>query len=96
MELSHGLLVASSRVSVEIDQDLSRKKCVGPLALARLYGESWIWYSLGIVCIKTMRAILLAEKYLSPNLWKEGSFANSNQRCFACVEISFIVEIALL
>jgi hypothetical protein len=45
----------------------------------------------------------LAEKYLSnllkkvsflPNLWKEGSFANLNQRYFACMEISFIVEIA--
>jgi hypothetical protein len=40
----------------------------------------------------------LAEKYLSnllkkvsfANLWKEGSFANSNQRYFACMEISFI------
>ncbi len=42
----------------------------------------------------------LAEKYLSanlwekvsflPNLWKVGSFANSNQQYFACMEISFI------
>ncbi len=79
-------VIGFGRAIVEIDRDLSRK-CVGPLALARRYGESWIWYSLGIVCIKTMRAILLAEKYLSPNLWKEGSFANSNQQCFACVEI---------
>jgi hypothetical protein len=74
--IAWGFLVASSRGSVKIDRDLSRKR-IGPLALARLYGESWIWYSLGIVCIKTMRAILLAEKYLSPNLWKKVSFAKS-------------------
>ncbi len=40
------------QAAVEIDRDLSRK-CVGPLALARLYGESriftvnFVWYSLG-------------------------------------------------
>ena len=40
------------RFYVEIDRDLSRKR-VGPLALARLYGESriftvnFVWYSLG-------------------------------------------------
>jgi hypothetical protein len=66
-----GLLVASSRGSVEIDQDLSQKrdlsrKRVGFLALAKLYGESWIFlvnfvlYGLGIVCL-VMRAILLQK-----------------------------------
>ena len=53
-------------IAVEMDRDLSRKH-VGPLALARLYGESWIfftvnfvWYSLGIVCL----AIFIRRKNL--------------------------------
>jgi hypothetical protein len=61
-----GFLVASLRGSVEIDRDLSRKqdlsrKCVGFLALARLYSESWIFsvnfvlYGLGIVCLSPNR-----------------------------------------
>jgi hypothetical protein len=47
---------------------------------------NFVWYSLGIVCIRTMRVIL----------WEKVSFANSNLGYFACVEISFIVEIALI
>jgi hypothetical protein len=49
------------------DRSRSVSEIYRPLALARLYSESWIWYSLGIVCIKTMRA----------NLWKKVSFAES-------------------
>jgi hypothetical protein len=112
LELSHGLLVASLRGSVEIDRDLSWKrdltqKRVGPLALARLYGESriftvnFVWYGLdrndeGNSFEESIFCQIFGRKYLSPNLWKEGSFANLNQQCFACMEISFIVEIALL
>ena len=73
------------------DRSRSVSEIYRPLALARLYSESWIWYSLGIVCMKTMRAILwqksifrqiFGRKYLSPNLWKEGSFAKFESAMF--------------
>ncbi len=62
------LLVASSRGSVEIDRDLCRleidldlsRKHVGPLALARLYGESLIWYKpIGPTARKSVQGRLL-------------------------------------
>ena len=55
------LLVASSRGSVEIDRDLSLKH-VGPLALARLYGEFCMVHFRHFVS-EMMRAIQL-QKYL--------------------------------
>ncbi len=59
----HGLLVASSRGSVEIDQDLSRKR-LGPLALARLYGEFHM-VQFRYCMYKNDEGDSLAEKYLS-------------------------------
>ena len=59
------LLVASSRGSVEIDRDPSLKH-VGPLALARLYGECCRVHFRYLMS-KTMRAIL-REKYLSGSI----------------------------
>jgi hypothetical protein len=57
---------------------------------------NFVWYSLGIVCIKTMRAILWQKVSFSYSKWEEVYFANSNLGYFACIEISFIVEIALI
>jgi hypothetical protein len=45
---------------------------------------------------KTMRAILWQKVSFSYSKWEKVSFANSNLGDFACVEISFIVEIALI
>jgi hypothetical protein len=61
---------------------------------------NFVWYGLGRndegdSFEESIFRQIFGRKYLSPNLWKEGSFANSNQQYFACVEISFIVEIAL-
>ena len=69
------LLVASSRGSVEIDRDLYLKH-VGPLALARFYGELCM-VQFRYCMYKNDEGDSLAEKYLSPNLWKKVSFAES-------------------
>ena len=57
------LLVASSRGSVEIDQDLSLKH-VGPLALARFYSE-FCMVRFRYCMSKIDEGDSLAEKYLS-------------------------------
>jgi hypothetical protein len=57
------LLVASLRGSVEIDQDLSLKQ-VGPLALARFYGE-FCMVQFRYCMSKNDEGDSLAEKYLS-------------------------------
>jgi hypothetical protein len=57
------LLVASSRGRVEIDRDLSLKP-VGPLALARLYGE-FCMVQFRYCMSKNNEGNSLAEKYLS-------------------------------
>ncbi len=57
------LLVASLRGSVKIDRDLSLKH-VGPLALARLYGE-FCMVQFRYCMSKNNEGNSLAEKYLS-------------------------------
>ena len=54
---------------------------------------NFVWYSLGIVCIKTMRAILWQK---SISKWEKVSFANRILNILHALEISFIVEIALI
>ncbi len=56
---------------------------------------NFVWYGLGRnnegdSFEESIFCQIFGRKYLLRNLWKEGSFANSNQQYFACVEISFV------
>ncbi len=72
------------------DRSRSVSKTYRPLALARLYGEFCM------VQFRYCMVILWQKVSFSYSKWEKVSFANSNLGYFACVEISFIVEIALI